>query len=74
MDDALIFIMEHKDTLNKMDMGLFMSIICVMMEEWCANNGADIIEMSKEIASVVEQVNHNFGRYAGDPQKPSDAR
>ena len=62
------FIMENMGMLNGIDRTLFMPLICMMMEEWCAANEEDVVKMAREISEVVEMVNHTYGKYAGGSQ------
>lgn len=59
------FIMENMVMLNGIDRTLFMPLICMMMEEWCAANEEDVVKMAREISEIVEIVNHTCGKYAG---------
>ena len=48
---------------NKMSRRAFKSFICVMIEEYCKENGLDAIEVTNECLSGVEFVNAVYGKY-----------
>ena len=48
---------------KKMSRGAFRSLVCVMIEEYCEENGLDAVEETKECLSAVEFVNAVYGKY-----------
>lgn len=48
---------------SKMSRRAFKSLVCVMIEEYCKNNGLDAVEVTKECSSEVEYVNAVYGKY-----------
>lgn len=52
-----------KDKTNELDKVSFGTIICMLMEEWCKANDSNVVEISKELAGLIKEVNEEEGRY-----------
>ena len=48
---------------KKMDAPEFMCFICMLLEEFCKAREVDIVEVAKDIAELIRQVNDECGRY-----------
>lgn len=57
------FLRESMKYLNTLDSAKFLSMMCVMMEEYCLNNDQDVVEMAQYMARTVKEVNEIAGRY-----------
>lgn len=57
------FLGESMKYLNTLDSAKFLSMMCVMMEEYCLNNDQDAVEMAQYMARAVKEVNEIAGRY-----------
>lgn len=57
------FLEESMKYLNTLDSAKFLSMMCVMMEEYCLNNDQDVVEMAQYMARAVKEVNEIAGRY-----------
>lgn len=63
LDDVYLFIEEHRDKFVKWDDAIFMTCICMMLEEYCKANKLDVVEMAGMIAGSVLDVNAFHGKY-----------
>lgn len=48
---------------NNMSLGAFRSLVCMVIEEYCKENGLDAVKETKECLSAVEFVNAAYGKY-----------
>lgn len=57
------FLEESMKYLNALDSAKFLSMMCVMMEEYCLNNDQDVVEIAQYMARAVKEINEIAGRY-----------
>lgn len=48
---------------NNLSLGGFRSLVCMVIEEYCKENGLDAVKETKECLSAVEFVNAAYGKY-----------
>ena len=66
MDDfirALAILQDITGETNKLDYPAFGGLWCMMLEEYCKSNKLDIIEASKDMMVIINQVQEEHGRY-----------
>ena len=64
LDKATTDLKTIANITNKMDDITFMSTMCVLLDEYGAQNNTNSTEMAKIIAELVGSVNEDFGAYS----------
>lgn len=63
MFEAYELLMSVTPVTNKMTMECFVGFYCMLLEEWCKEQGQDINIVMPQLAELVQEVNEEEGRY-----------
>lgn len=63
--EAGMMIGELKAKTNEMPYEVFIPFVCMLMEEYCFANGKDMVEVTKEMADLVVEIDTTEGKYKG---------
>lgn len=48
---------------NELSLGEFLSVMCMLAEEYCLQANEDVVQIAEQIAELVRNVNEEEGRY-----------
>lgn len=60
---AFDFVIMISPTTNKMNFESFVSVYCMLLEEWCKYNDQSIIDSIDTIHNLILEVNESEGPY-----------
>ena len=63
LKSAFDFEEEVKEKTNKMEAEVFISVIAMLLGEWCRENNEDVIEITQTLLNAVVGVNKEYGSY-----------